>query len=232
MGNSQSHSLPERVVYDIVDDTDFTKQQVLRLYDRFQRLDKNETGYLTREDFLRIPELAINPLAERIIDMFLIDLNQQPSIINSNPEDEENNSINSDLDIRASKTTIEQINFPEFCKMLSNFNGKSKRMSHEHRNDAENDGGVDASSSKDKKLRFLFKLYDSNNDDQISKEELLSLLRLMVGTNISSQQLDLIAQRTIAETDEDNDGRLNFREFKKGLENVDIEMKMTVRFNE
>lgn len=54
----------------------------------------------------------------------------------------------------------------------------------------------------------------------------------MVGTNISSQQLDLIAQRTIAETDEDNDGKLNFGEFKKGLENVDIEMKMTVRFNE
>ena len=241
MGNSQSHSLPERVVYDIVDETDFTKQQVLRLYDRFQRLDKNETGYLTREDFLRIPELAINPLAERIIDMFLIDLNQQPSIINSNPvedEDDEdessnnNNSMNSDLDIRASKTTIEQINFPEFCKMLSNFNGKSKRLSHEQKSDAENSGGSDGTSSKDKKLRFLFKLYDSNNDDQISKEELLSLLRLMVGTNISSQQLDLIAQRTIAETDEDNDGKLNFKEFRKGLENVDIEMKMTVRFNE
>jgi len=224
MGNNQSHSLPERVVYDIVDATDFSKQQVLRLYDRFQRLDKSETGYLTREDFLRIPELAINPLAERIIDMFLID--SQPSQIKEEEEGEEGNSIDSDLDIRASKQTIEQINFPEFCKMLSNFNGKVKqRSSHDLESGS-------SERSKDKKLQFLFKLYDSNNDGNISKEELLSLLRLMVGTNISSQQLDLIAQRTIAETDEDNDGKLNFNEFKKGLENVDIEMKMTVRFNE
>jgi len=213
MGNNQSHSLPKSIVYEIVDATDFTPQQVHRLYDRFQRLDKSETGYLTREDFLRIPELAINPLAERIIDMFLID-SQNPSLLS--PE-------NSEMEVKP----VEQINFPEFCKMLANFNGKTKH----HKSDEEHDSSH-VETSKDRKLRFLFRLYDSNNDGVISKEELLSLLRLMVGTNISSQQLDLIAQRTIAETDQDNDGSLTFSEFKNGLENVDIEMKMTVRFNE
>ena len=223
MGNNQSHSLPERVVYDIVDATDFSKQQVYRLYDRFQRLDKAETGYLTREDFLRIPELAINPLAERIIDMFLVD-SQKPKLLEE--EELEQSKYDPGLEISPAASTIEQINFPEFCKMLSNFNSKTKKVLDEEQ------GRSSSAQSKDKKLKFLFKLYDSNNDGSISKEELLSLLRLMVGTNISSQQLDLIAQRTIAETDEDNDGKLNFSEFKKGLENVDIEMKMTVRFNE
>ncbi|KII71620.1 Calcineurin B ous protein 1 [Thelohanellus kitauei] len=44
--------------------------QIKRLYSRFSTLDKKHQGYLTREDFLRIPELAINPLCERIVDMF------------------------------------------------------------------------------------------------------------------------------------------------------------------
>merc|ERR1711981_823579 len=104
--------------------------------------------------------------------MFLID-SEQPEYLNSNTEsrnsrnsknskNSRNNSTNSDLDIRPSKSTIEQINFPEFCKMLSNFNGKVKRLNNDVKNDVEIDNSSNA-RSKDKKLQFLFKLYDSNN---------------------------------------------------------------------
>lgn len=72
MGNANSHTLPAEQIDNIVQNTNFSAKQVARLYERFQRLDKDETGYLTKEDFLKIPELAINPLADRIIDMFLI----------------------------------------------------------------------------------------------------------------------------------------------------------------
>ena len=41
-----------------------------RYVSRFSSLDKQEKGYLTREDFLRIPELAINPLGDRIVHSF------------------------------------------------------------------------------------------------------------------------------------------------------------------
>ena len=37
---------------------------------RFTSLDKSGKGHLTREDFLRIPELAINPLGDRIVHAF------------------------------------------------------------------------------------------------------------------------------------------------------------------
>ena len=37
---------------------------------RFSRLDKEGKGFLSREDFLRIPELAINPLGDRIVHGF------------------------------------------------------------------------------------------------------------------------------------------------------------------
>ena len=159
MGNNQSHSLPKSIVYEIVDATDFTPQQVHRLYDRLQRLDKSETGYLTREDFLRIPELAINPLAERIIDMFLID-SQNPSLQTFLLENEGILKFsrkvyyflhlgvfspeNSEMEVKP----VEQINFPEFCKMLANFNGKTKH----HKSDEEHDSSH-VETSKDRKLQ-------------------------------------------------------------------------------
>lgn len=47
-----------------------SKNQIVRLYSRFLSLDRQGRGYLDREDFLRIPELAINPLGDRIVDAF------------------------------------------------------------------------------------------------------------------------------------------------------------------
>ena len=47
-----------------------SKNQIVRLYSRFLSLDKQGRGYLDREDLLRIPELAINPLGDRIVDAF------------------------------------------------------------------------------------------------------------------------------------------------------------------
>lgn len=47
-----------------------TPKQIERLYSRFTSLDRGESGTLSREDFLRIPELAINPLGDRIVHAF------------------------------------------------------------------------------------------------------------------------------------------------------------------
>ena len=40
------------------------------MWARFKNLDKNDKGYLERGDMLRIPELAINPLGDRIVHAF------------------------------------------------------------------------------------------------------------------------------------------------------------------
>merc|ERR1711953_761396 len=48
-----------------------------RLYSRFSSLDKQDKGYLSREDFLRIPELAINPLGDRIVHAFFFESRSQ-----------------------------------------------------------------------------------------------------------------------------------------------------------
>ena len=71
MGNSRSSfQLRADDIRQITDETGFTKQQIERLYARFTSLDRNSHGFLTREDFLRIPELAINPLGDRIVHAF------------------------------------------------------------------------------------------------------------------------------------------------------------------
>lgn len=50
-----------------------TPNQIERLYSRFTSLDRGDCGTLSREDFLRIPELAINPLGERIVNAFFVE---------------------------------------------------------------------------------------------------------------------------------------------------------------
>jgi calcineurin B homologous protein 1 len=47
-----------------------TPNQIERLYSRFTSLDRGNSGTLSREDLLRIPELAINPLGDRIVHAF------------------------------------------------------------------------------------------------------------------------------------------------------------------
>ena len=44
---------------------------IIRYFLRFTQLDKEDKGHLSRDDLMAIPELAINPLADRIVDLFL-----------------------------------------------------------------------------------------------------------------------------------------------------------------
>uniref|UniRef100_A0A4W3K402 Calcineurin-like EF-hand protein 1 n=1 Tax=Callorhinchus milii TaxID=7868 RepID=A0A4W3K402_CALMI len=166
--------------------------QITRLFSRFTSLDKSENGALSREDFQRIPELAINPLGDRIINFF--------------PESED------------------QVNFRGFMRTLAHFrpiedNEKSKDPRE-----------PEPLNSRNNKLLFAFRLYDLDKDDKISREELLQVLRMMVGVNISDEQLGSIADRTIQEADQDGDSSISFTEFQKVLEKVDVEQKMSIRF--
>merc|ERR1712038_510304 len=74
MGNSKSSLLlTQENITQISSETGFTASQIERLWSRFTSLDKQQKGYLSREDFLRIPELAINPLGDRIVHAFFFE---------------------------------------------------------------------------------------------------------------------------------------------------------------
>lgn len=45
-------------------------KEIKRLYKRFKKLDKDGDGTISKEEFLMIPELAVNPLVKRVISIF------------------------------------------------------------------------------------------------------------------------------------------------------------------
>jgi serine/threonine-protein phosphatase 2B regulatory subunit len=157
----------------------FTALQIKRLYKRFKRLDRDNKGYISKEEFMSIPELAMNPLSPRILCLF---------------------------DARHG----ELVDFRQFIEILSIFH---------------------ASTSKAQKLKFLFRLYDVNDDDFITSEDLFEVLRLMVGPYLDDEQIRFIADKTIRQADKlDQDGKISFEEFSRALHNADIHDKLTVTF--
>uniref|UniRef100_A0A6B2E6A4 Putative ca2+/calmodulin-dependent protein phosphatase calcineurin subunit b n=1 Tax=Phlebotomus kandelakii TaxID=1109342 RepID=A0A6B2E6A4_9DIPT len=188
MGNKSSLLLLEEEIAQIQEETGFTANQIERLYSRFTSLDRSDCGTLSRDDFLRIPELAINPLCDRIVHAFFVE------------------------------SSDDRVNFRQFMTVLARFrppksNGKRNKL-----------------NSRTDKLRFAFKMYDLDDDDSISRDELLSILHMMVGDNISQDQLNSIAERTIVEADQMGQGTISFEDFCKALERTDVEQKMSIRF--
>uniref|UniRef100_A0AC35TRY6 Ca2+/calmodulin-dependent protein phosphatase calcineurin subunit b n=1 Tax=Rhabditophanes sp. KR3021 TaxID=114890 RepID=A0AC35TRY6_9BILA len=190
MGNSNgSAKLPPAEIKNIMAETGFTKNQVTRLYLRFRSLDCRGEGLLQRDDFLKIPELVINPLGDRIIDAFFRDRD----------------------DIH------DNINFHDFARVMAHFRPVAS-------------GKKDTINSRIEKLRFAFSMYDLNKNGYITREEFKVILNMMVGSNITWEQLECIADRTITEADTNKDGKISFDEFCKAMEKTDIEQKMSIRF--
>uniref|UniRef100_A0A3P9C5L4 Calcineurin-like EF-hand protein 1 n=1 Tax=Maylandia zebra TaxID=106582 RepID=A0A3P9C5L4_9CICH len=85
-----------------------------------------------------------------------------------------------------------------------------------------NPSATEPLNSRTNKLLFAFRLYDLDRDDKISRDELLQVLRMMVGVNISDEKLGSIADRTIQEADTNGDGYISFNEFIMVLEKANV----------
>ncbi|CAF0939235.1 unnamed protein product [Didymodactylos carnosus] len=187
MGSNQTVLLEQDIVRDICEETGFTSKQVQRLYGRFKALEKQGVdGYLTRESLMSIPEVSINPLGERLVDVIIQDHGE-----------------------------ANKIDFQQFVRMLARFRrGKANTQYN----------------TKEKKLRFLFSMYDRNHDSKIDRNELLEILKMMVGGNIHDEQIATIADHTIGELDSDGDLSITFEEFCETLQRIDVDEKMSMKF--
>ncbi|KAI4335525.1 hypothetical protein L6164_014163 [Bauhinia variegata] len=47
----------------------FTQQEIVSLYQRFCQLDRNSCGFISADEFLSVPEFAVNPLSQRLLRM-------------------------------------------------------------------------------------------------------------------------------------------------------------------
>lgn len=286
MGNNTSSMLQDEEIDIISDETKFSATQIERLYTRFKSLDKSVCGSLSRQDFLQIPELAINPLCDRIVHMFFVDCdddherinfrqfcnvlsvfkspnstpptsssnhNQQPATLSANNT---SNSINNNSNsfsqnkvssISRNASRQDGLNGANgsISSIFNSLNGdnRSSRHSssdglhhhhhhhnHHHHHSTTNQHSIHyvASSNqlapsnlhslsqnhegKEQKL-FMFKIYDVNNDNQIDLEDVISILRMLVGTYLDESRIVRIARRNLIEHDLNGDGLIDFDEF-------------------
>ncbi|KAI9103247.1 hypothetical protein DFS34DRAFT_642104 [Phlyctochytrium arcticum] len=102
-----------------------------------------------------------------------------------------------------------EVNFRQFVAALSVFGKQAKR---------------------EQKLSFAFKVYDVNGDGVIDSADLYHVLKLMVGTNLSDEQVHSLVDQTILEADVlDKDGTISFDEFKRAMFNADLENVLTIQ---
>lgn len=115
------------------------------------------------------------------------------------------------------------MDFHTFVKILAHFRPVDKDRPKEP-------NSPEPINSRSNKLKFAFQLYDQDKDGKISRDELLKVLRDMLGLQVTEEQLESIADRTIQEADLDRDDAISFEEFRKSLEKVNIDHKMSIRF--
>nr|XP_018628464.1 calcineurin subunit B-like isoform X2 [Nicotiana tomentosiformis] len=70
MGNASS-MLTQYDIEDVQEHCDhlFTQQEIVSLYERFCQLDRNSKGFICADEFLSVPEFAMNPLSQRLLKM-------------------------------------------------------------------------------------------------------------------------------------------------------------------
>jgi len=70
------------------------------------------------------------------------------------------------------------------------------------------------------KSRLAFSIYDVDGDGFISREDLFSLLKSVVGQNLSDSQIRQLVDRQMRASDSDHDGKLSFDEFQAAVANL------------
>eukprot|EP00892_Ulva_mutabilis_P011103 jgi/Ulvmu1/8365/UM042_0071.1 len=75
--------------------------------------------------------------------------------------------------------------------------------------------------SPEDRMQLAFRMFDMSGHG-IGENELIAMLAKSIGNQMSHQQLQTVVRSTIHEHDQDNDGRLNYEEFKTLISQDDM----------
>ncbi|RZC73640.1 hypothetical protein C5167_049120 [Papaver somniferum] len=68
MGNTSSMLTQYDIEEEHCNNT-FSQQEIVSLYQRFCQLDRSGEGFISADEFLSVPEFAVNPLSQRLLRM-------------------------------------------------------------------------------------------------------------------------------------------------------------------
>lgn len=169
---AQTSALLHEEIEEISRQTNLSQLEVKRIYKRFQKLDRTQSGTLDTNELLMVPELAMNPLHPRLVAVF------------------------------------ENVNFQQFVNIISTFT---------------------PSAPPEKKIDFTFRLYDVDGDGFISKNDLESVLRMLVGEHMSSDVIEKVVDRVVNEADKDGDLQISRDEFTGAVDVANLAERLTVK---
>lgn len=86
-----------------------------------------------------------------------------------------------------------------------------------------------AGTSEEHKLDFAFNIYDVNKDGFISNGDLFQVMQMMVGDNLTQEQLQQLVDRQLMQADKDYDGKLSYEEFKDAVKNIGVAEQLSLK---
>jgi serine/threonine-protein phosphatase 2B regulatory subunit len=161
MGASSSVDLRPEEIDDLTAATAYEPKEVKTLYKRFRRLDRSRRGTISADDLLMIPEVGMNPMAPRLVQLFARDGEGR-------------------------------INFRAFALGLCVFSERARA---------------------DVKAASLHRVFDFDGDGYVSEADLRATLAMMCGSAPAAASVDAIVAKTLAQCDEDGDGRISLLDF-------------------
>jgi len=213
MGSSPS--IPNTVdLDDIINSTGLTKRQINALWIRFDELDvvdaRNETkvskGYLDYDDLRRVQKFDENPIARRLIKVIFDDF-----------------------------ATDGKLYFKQFVKFMSTFTQRESNLHNTNKQKSEvqpeNTRYSMYDSTKDRKIKFIFRMYDIDRDGKLSKQDVQETLKMMVG-QISDEEASIIAEKVISEfatLGGDPEATVDLPAFENALQILDFNDKMSLK---
>lgn len=290
MGNRNSSLLQDEEIELIKEETGFSAAQIERLYARFKSLDKSGIcGSLSRQDFLSVPELYLNPLCDRIVHMFFVDCDADhdrinfrqfmkvlaafrssskptrsrhasrqesiQTILSSLAQNRYRHSRHSSCDgffnyypVQHHTTNQHSIHYVASTTHLASAQHPFSYNNNNHGNNLmglynnQNSGSFkrphrslldpdEPANSRKQKLFFMFKIYDVDDDDRISLEDLKEILKMMGGKFISEAQKENLAEKILRSADKNCNGYIDFDEFCTAFLHQDIDESLKVKFS-
>lgn len=165
-------------------------------------MDLDNSGALSIDEFMSLPELQQNPLVQRVIDIFDAD-------------------GNGEVDFKE---------FIHGVSQFSVKGDKLSKLKFAFRiYDMDNDGFISNGELFQVSINSPYRLPPYHRP--LTSDESLTpaqVLKMMVGNNLKDAQLQQIVDKTIVFADKDEDGKISFDEFCSVVGNTDIHKKMVV----